>query len=123
MIPATARSLWAEPRVPNAPKRLWWDWVLVAALVPLAAIETFVAEDLVWRPLYLILIVAVAPLLLWRRTYPLAMLALAFGVFAAVDVAAIVMDVEWEGPSAGLILLLFPYAVFRWGSGREAAIG
>ena len=123
MIPATARSLWAEPRVPNAPKRLWWDWVLVAALVPLAAIETVVAEDLVWRPLYLLLIVAVAPLLLWRRTYPLAMLALAFGCFAGVDVAAIVMDVEWEGPSAAVILLLFPYAVFRWGSGREAAIG
>jgi signal transduction histidine kinase len=123
VIPATARSLWAEPRVPNAPKQLWWDWVLVAVLVPLAAIETVVAEDLVWRPLYLILIVAVAPLLLWRRTHPLAMLALAFGSVAAVDVAAIVMDVEWEGPSAAVILLLFPYAVFRWGSGREAAIG
>jgi signal transduction histidine kinase len=123
VIPATARSLWAEPRVPNAPKRLWWDWVLVAALVPLTAIETVFGEDLVWRPMYLILIVAVAPLLLWRRTHPLAMLALAFGSFAAVDVAAIVMDVEWEGPGAAVILLLFPYAVFRWGSGREAVIG
>jgi signal transduction histidine kinase len=123
VIPATARSLWTEPRVPDAPKRQWWDWLLVAVLVPLAAIETVVAEDLVWRPLYLILIVAVAPLLLWRRTHPLAMLALAFGLVAAVDVAAIVMDVEWEGPSAAVVLLLFPYAVFRWGSGREAAIG
>ncbi|MGH9233629.1 MAG: sensor histidine kinase [Acidimicrobiales bacterium] len=115
--------MWAEPRVPDAPKRLWWDWVLVAVLVPWAAIETVVGEDLVWRPLYLILIVAVAPLLLWRRTHPLAMLALAFGLIAAVDVAAIVMDVEWEGPGAAVMLLLFPYAVVRWGSGREAAIG
>jgi signal transduction histidine kinase len=122
-MPATVRSLWAEPRVPNAPKQLWWDWVLVAVLVPWAAIETVVGEDLVWRPLYLILILAVAPLLLWRRTHPLAMVALAFGLFAALDVAAIVMDVEWEGPSAAVMLLLFPYAVFRWGSGREAAIG
>jgi signal transduction histidine kinase len=123
VIPATVRSLWAEPRVPNPPKPQWWDWVLVAAMVPLAAIETVVGEDLVWRPLYLILIVAVAPLLLWRRTYPLATLALAFGLFATVDVAAIVIDVEWEGPGAAGFLVLFPYALFRWGSGREAALG
>jgi signal transduction histidine kinase len=118
------RSLWAEPRVPNAPKQLWWDWVLVAALVVLAAIETVVREDVVWRPVNLILIVAVAPLLLWRRTHPLAMVAIAFSMFAVVDLAAIVMGVDWDGPSpTALVLLLFPYALFRWGSGREATIG
>ena len=124
MIPATARSLWAEPRVPNAPKQLWWDWVLVATLVVLAAIETVAREDVVWRPVNLILIVAVAPMLLWRRTHPLAMVALAFSLFAVVDVAAIVIGVTWEGPEpTALVLLLFPYALFRWGSGREATIG
>jgi signal transduction histidine kinase len=124
VIPATVRSLWAEPRVPNAPKQLWWDWVLVATLVVLAATETVAREDVVWRPVNLILIVAVAPLLLWRRTHPLAMVAIAFSLFAVVDVAAIVMGVTWDGPNpTALVLLLFPYALFRWGSGREAAIG
>jgi signal transduction histidine kinase len=124
VIPVTARSLWAEPRVPNAPKQLWWDWVLVAALVVLAAIETVARGDVVWRPVNFILIVAVAPLLLWRRTHPLAMVAILFSLFAIVDLAAIVVGVTWEGPEpTALVLLLFPYALFRWGSGREATIG
>jgi signal transduction histidine kinase len=124
VIPATARSLWAEPRVPNAPKQLWWDWVLVATLVVLAAIETVAREDVVWRPVNLILIVAVAPMLLWRRTHPLAMVAIAFSLFAVVELAAIVIGVTWDGPNpTALVLLLFPYALFRWGSGREATIG
>ena len=127
-MPATVRSLWAEPRVPNAPKRLWWDWVLVATVLVVGAIETVAREDVVWRPLIVILIVAVAPMLLWRRTYPLAMVAVAFGSFAIVDLAAIVMGVDWDGPEPTalvllLVLLLFPYALFRWGSGREATIG
>jgi signal transduction histidine kinase len=124
VIPATVRSLWAEPRVPNPPKPQWWDWVLVAALVAVAAIETVVREDVVWRPVNLILIVAVAPLLLWRRTHPLATVAVAFSLFAVVDIAAIVMGADWDGPSpTALVLLLFPYALYRWGSGREATIG
>jgi signal transduction histidine kinase len=123
-MPATVRSLWAEPRVPNAPKQLWWDWVLVATVLAVGAIETVAREDVVWRPVNLILVVAVAPLLLWRRTHPLAMVAIAFSLFAAVDLAAIVIGVTWEGPEpSALVLLLFPYALFRWGSGREATIG
>ena len=124
MIPATARSLWAEPRVPDAPKPLWWDWVLVAAVLAAAVIEAVAREDVVWRPVNLILVVAVAPLLLWRRTHPLAMVAIAFPLFAVVDLAATVVGVTWDGPNpSALVLLLFPYALFRWGSGREALIG
>jgi signal transduction histidine kinase len=123
VIPAAVRSLWAEPRVPNPPKRLWWDWVLVAVVLALAVIETVAAEDVVWRPVNLILIVAVAPLLLWRRTHPLAVVAIAFPAFAVVDIAAIVTGVTWDGPMTAGFLVLFPYALFRWGSGREAAVG
>jgi hypothetical protein len=82
--------------------------VLVAAVLALAAIETVVAEDVVWRPVNLILIVAVAPLLLWRRTHPLATVAVAFSAFAVVDIAAIVMGVTWDGPGTAVVLLLFP---------------
>jgi signal transduction histidine kinase len=122
-MPAAVRSLWAEPRVPNPPKRLWWDWVLVAGVLALAVMETVAAEDVVWRPVNLILIVVVAPLLLWRRTHPLAVVAIAFPAFAVVDIAAIVTGVTWDGPMTAGFLVLFPYALFRWGSGREAAVG
>jgi signal transduction histidine kinase len=124
VIPAAARSLWAEPRVPNPPTRLWWDWVLVATVLAVGAIEAAVREDVVWRPVNLILIVAVAPMLLWRRTHPLATVAMAFSLFAVVELAALVMGVTWDGPNpTAVVLLLFPYALFRWGSGREAAVG
>ena len=98
--------------------------MLVAALVASVVIETVVREDVVWRPVNLILVLALAPLLLWRRTHPLATVAVAFGLFNAVDLASLVIGVHWDGPNpTALFLLLFPYALFRWGSGREAAIG
>jgi signal transduction histidine kinase len=117
------RSLWAEPRAPNPPARVWRDWALVAVLVPLAVLEAIVRQDLVWRPVSLIVVVALVPTLLWRRTHPLVVVAVAFGSVAVVDVASIVRGVEWEGLSTGAFLLLLPYALFRWGAGREAAIG
>ena len=123
VLPATARSLWEEPRVPNPPARRWWDWALVVTLIALAAIETVAREDLVWRPVNLVLIVVTAPLLLWRRTHPLATTAAAFFAFAVVDIAAIVTDAAWDGPMTAGYLVLYPYALFRWGSGREAAVG
>lgn len=72
----------------------------------------------------LILMVAVAPMLLWRRTHPLEMVAIVFSSLAVVELAAIVIGVTWDGPNpTGVVVLLFPYALFRWGSGREATIG
>ncbi len=38
------RSLWAEPRVPDPPTRVWRDWALVAVLVPLAVLEVHPAR-------------------------------------------------------------------------------
>jgi signal transduction histidine kinase len=118
-----ARSLWAEPRAPNPPTRPWWDWALVAALIAAAVIETVVGEELVWQPVNLALVVVLGPALLWRRTHPLAVVALMFSSFIVVDVASIVMGVTWEGANTIAFALLLPYALFRWGSGREAALG
>jgi signal transduction histidine kinase len=118
-----ARSLWAEPRAPDAPPLQWWDWALVAALVPAAVLEGLFRQDLVWRPVSIIVCVALVPTLLWRRTRPLAAVAVAFGSFATVDFVAIVSGVDWEGLDTGVFALLLLYALFRWGAGREAALG
>src|SRR3712207_5971161 len=45
-----ARSLWAEPRAPAPPRRVWRDWVLVAVLVPTALIEVLLRDDVAWPP-------------------------------------------------------------------------
>jgi signal transduction histidine kinase len=61
--------------------------------------------------------------LLWRRTHPLAAVAVTFGVLIAVTVAALVGADGPVGLDTSVYVLLFPYALFRWGSGREAVIG
>jgi signal transduction histidine kinase len=78
---------------------------------------------MVWRPLSLVVVVALAFTLPWRRTHPLLVAAIAFGTTSAIDVVALARDVEWDGLGSGVFLLLLVYAVTRWGSGRAVAAG
>ncbi len=114
------RSIWTAPAaVPAPPRRVWRDWALVALIVPLAVFEGLIRSDSPWWLLATITVVAVAPTVLWRRTHPLAMLATAYIPLTVVSVVT--------GESAQLVtsalLLVLPYAVFRWASGRAMVIG
>jgi signal transduction histidine kinase len=122
MVRNAVRSLWAEPRVPDPPTRVWRDWALVAVLVPLAVLEVILREDLVWRPVALVLGAAPVFTLLWRRTHPLVVVALAFGAQTLASSALFGADLGAALYTSAYVLLL-PYSLFRWGSGREAAIG
>jgi len=118
------RSLWTEPRAPQPPARVWRDWVLVAVIDSVAVLESALRPDIPWRPLGLVVAVASSCTLLWRRTQPLAMVAVAFGLAIVVGLASIAGHAR--GPVdlyTTVFLLLLPYALFRWGSGREAVIG
>ena len=117
------RSLWAEPRAPQPPKRVWRDWVLVALLVTAAVLETILREDVAWRPVALILVAGLACTLLWRRTHPLESVVLAFGALIVVDVASLIGPGEPIGLYTMIFVVLLPYSLFRWGSGREIGIG
>ena len=75
------RSVWDEPRPPGPPRRVWRDWALVGLLAP-AACSKGSCGRISWRPLSVILALALLPTLLWRRTRPLLMVAIAFGVTA-----------------------------------------
>jgi signal transduction histidine kinase len=122
MVSTVLRALWAEPRPAHAPVRVWRDWALVAVLVSGSVLEMLLREDRAWAPLVLAVSVVVALTLLWRRAHPLAAAAVAFGTMLAWDVARIVViDATNLLTIAGLLML--PYALFRWGSGREAAVG
>ena len=123
MLRDAARSLWAEPRVPDAPGRVWRDWVLVSALVPVVVLEGAFREDLVWRALSMVVALALLPTLLWRRTHPLQSVAAAFGLIAVVQVASLILGDDWQGLDATVFVILLVYALFRWGSGRDAVIG
>src|SRR5918992_1950851 len=96
---------------------------LLGVLLTWSVLEALLREDLAWRHVVLTVSVVVALALLWRRTHPLAAIVVAFGVLTTVDIVRILVGNEygllWSISGA----LVLPYSLFRWGAGREAAIG
>ena len=115
-------GMWAEPRPANAPARVWRDWALVAVLVVGSFVEMLLRDDKAWAPLVVGVSLVVAACLLWRRTSPLAAVAVAFGALLAFDIARLVA-VDATGLQSIVGVLVLPYALLRWGAGREAALG
>lgn len=107
--------LWTLRPTPPPPERVRRDWLLVAVLLPAVIVEGVVRSS----PLGALIGFAVVPLLLWRRQRPLLVLAIGFGVCT--------IEPFLTGfPSfltLAAVLLLLPYALFRWGSGLEIAAG
>ncbi|MGW3348282.1 sensor histidine kinase [Nonomuraea rubra] len=114
------RSLWDEPRPPQAPRRVWRDWALVGLLAVAIVLEAVFRTDLQWRPISVIFAAAMLPTLLWRRTRPLP--AVAVPVVLSVLVQLLTGADPAEMGSMAYILILL-YALSRWGSGREVAAG
>lgn len=117
------RPLWDEPRPTNAPGPRSRDWALVGALVVWSLVEAVLRDDVVPVPLLLVSALAVVVPLPWRRTHPLVVTAVVFGAVTAVDAVRLITDTEGVLPSAVSATVLMAYALFRWGSGREAAAG
>ncbi len=118
------RSLRDEPRAAAPPPRVWWDWALVAVLLLTAVLEGIFRTDVPWRPVAVVLAVALVFPLLWRRTHPLAVVAVVFGAVIALNLVTLI-----DGPDTPvglytmIYVVLLPYALVRWGSGREVIIG
>jgi signal transduction histidine kinase len=111
-------SVWREPRPPDVPRRVWRDWALVGVLASLAVLEGVVRPGLPWRVEWVVLALALLPTLLWRRTAPAVMAAIGFGVTACAPIV-------FGAPRMYTIayLLILPYALVRWGAGREIVLG
>lgn len=123
MVTAFVRSVLAEPRAPDPPARAWWDWALVGALLVTAAGEAIFRSDVPWRPLATVVALLVIPALLWRRTHPLLATAIGFGGAMVLHIPLIVDGVADAGLYSMVCVLLLPYSLYRWASGREALIG
>jgi len=117
------RSFWAEPREPDPPRRVWRDWVLVGVVLALVIAEGLTRDELPWWPVSAAVQLVPIVALLWRRTHPLVSVAAAWTVVVGLDIAAITAGVDPPGLDTMVFLIVFPYALFRWGSGREAVIG
>ena len=91
----------------------------MGVVVPAAILEGLLRPDLPGRWVTVVLMVALAPTLLWRRTRPLLMLAIGFSA-GTIESLAIGAD---PGQYTMVFLLLLPYALVRWGSGRAILVG
>lgn len=116
-------KIWHEPRAPDTQGPLRRDWVLVSVLALVAITEGIATETVVWRSMTILLTLGIVLTLAWRRTHPLYMTVIAFGASAVVQTIALGLGVDWRGLNCNAFVVIFPYALFRWGSGREAIIG
>jgi signal transduction histidine kinase len=132
MVRDSLRALWNEPRPAQPPVRVWRDWALLGVAVAASLIEAVLRPDRPafslpavtdWLPAALAVSIVLAVSTLWRRTHPLAAVAVAFGTLIVWDVARIVAATGATGLSSIAVVLVLPYALLRWGSGREAVIG
>jgi signal transduction histidine kinase len=123
MVRNAVRSLWAEPRAPQPPRRVWRDWVLVGLLLPTAILEGIFRDHLVWRPVAIPFALGTVLAMLWRRTHPLQVVAGVFGSLIVLDAVTLAAGQESVGQYTMICVVLLPYALFRWGSGRDIVIG
>ncbi|GAA2395750.1 sensor histidine kinase [Dactylosporangium salmoneum] len=124
MLRGELRRLWAVPRAPDPPARAGRDWALLAAGLAAAGVEAAARDDVVWPAVSLAVTAAMCVLTLWRRTHPLATVALAYGAGIALTLADLAAGHERPaGLYTGMVVLVLVYALLRWGSGRDVALG
>ncbi len=117
------RWLLAEPKVEHPPARQWWDYALVVVLWFTTALELVLRDDIVLPAMSGPIVLAVATLLLWRRTHPLQCFLVAVAMFVFMDVVA---RLQGEPPVeiySMVFILVMMYSLARWGSGSEVLIG
>ena len=124
MMRDTLRAIRDEPAMPDPSGPGLRDWTYTTLVVTASLIEGLLRPDVPARALSIVLTVSLALTLLWRRTHPLLMVALAFGAFFVVDLLALLTGGDPVGlySVAGVVLVL-PYALLRWGSGRQVVLG
>jgi signal transduction histidine kinase len=130
-LPSSLRAYLAEPAVPDPPRRVWRDWALVVVASLIAVLETvfrndseWLAVDPAWRwGALAVFFVVVPPTLLVRRTHPLWALLAAFIPITVYGVVVSHAEGVYGGLMAMAFALIIVYTLYRWGSGRDGAVG
>ncbi|MBU2662464.1 transcriptional regulator [Actinoplanes bogorensis] len=119
MIRDELRRLWAEPPAPDPPRRVPRDWVLLAAVLAGIGLELAVRDDVGRWPAAVLVTAGLGLTTLWRRTRPLAMVSLAYGL----GIVLTLTGGSETGLRTGMVILILVYAMTRWGSGRDIVLG
>jgi signal transduction histidine kinase len=99
---------------------MWWDWALLGVVVVAAVAEGVFRTDLTWRAVSMVLAIGLAPTLLWRRTRPAQMVAIAFTISG---LAPFLTHGQPTNMATLAFVVLLPYSLLRWGSGRAVVLG
>ena len=122
-VRSALKSWWNLPRAPGNPGVLWWDRWLVGTAVVAVVLEGIFRPDMPMRPVGVVVGLILAVALLWRRTHPMQTTILVFGLVSLFNVLTLInADWTWEVFSV-FFVLVFPYTLMRWGSGREGMLG
>ncbi len=97
--------------------------MLVTVVLAAGLLEVILRDAFLWPGVALVAVVAPAVCLPWRRTHPLRATAVVFGSILLADAVALLGTGQPTEVYAGAYVLLVPYALFRWGSGAQAAAG
>jgi histidine kinase len=122
-VSATSTRPPTDAAVVSPPARRWRDWLLAGVVAATATTEAVLRDDMTWRPVAVMVGLALACAMLFRRSRPLAMVGLGFGAFFVVDVAALSAGREPVSLIAGVAVVVLVYALFRWATTRQAALG
>ncbi len=96
--------------------------MLVIFVLVSAVVEVLFRAEMVWRGVALSAAI-LAVLLPWRRTHPLMVLLITFETMMVLELIAHLNAIEWPGLVTYAYILLLPYALVRWASGRDILIG
>ena len=122
------RSIWlepepAQPRGASARLARKIDVALACLLSALAIVEAMFRDDVSARPSAIASALAIIALIAWRRSHPFGAFCGAFAIAIGLNVASFLSGVASQGLWVNAAILLLPYSLFRWGSGRHAVIG
>lgn len=97
--------------------------MLVAAFEAVAVVEAIARPSMAGWPMVTLVAMVLIPVLLWRRSHPLATCLLGFGVAGVLSIIQLATRTTELGSVAMMAILILLYALVRWGSGREIVVG
>lgn len=117
------RSIGNEPRPADVPPVGRWDGLLIGGYTAAVAAEGITRPDVEWRPLVMVVALGLAPLLAWRRTSPLAVALLGWGLAGLLAVLQLTLDTGNLGLNSMGAVVITLFSLVRWGSGKEMLAG
>ncbi len=102
---------------------VFWERAWTFAIVVLVVLEASLRQGIDHPVAHAIAGVALVLPLVLRHRRPFGAFLASFGLAAVVPLGAQMLGLEWTDLHTGAFILLLPYSLVRWASGRETLIG